>query len=458
MPSTNTKNITIKNNIHVTAPASPQFMTTYILHEQNDWFEEEIIFVRHFIKPGMRVIDIGANYGLYTLTISKILGDSGIIWAFEPTDATATCLKASISNNNFNNIKLIQSGLSDRIGEAELFTSPNSELNSLSKGSSPGDQHETISLLTLDHCQQEYKWESIDFIKLDAEGEESNILKKGSKTLSVLSPLIMFELMHGKEVNLPLINRFKAMGYDSYRLIPGLNTLIPFNHNEKHDGYLLNLFCCKSDKAKQLEDEGYIVKSWELKNKINNEPAKQHIKRFTYSSQLNYEANTKKFSGSDNYLQILNLYISSLSGATSISDKMAYLMSSLNGLHHMLHKGEQRVERLVTFSRIAFDAGERALGVKILSDLYNKYSSNINYELCEPFLPASSRYDSINPSKNINDWLFASILERLIEKHAFSTYFTKAATLPLFNKLNDLGYMDENMKRRYMLAKACFSQ
>ena len=93
-------------------------MTTYVLQEQRDWFEDEIKFVRHYIKPGMRIIDIGANYGLYTLSLAKILGNSGKIWAFEPTKATADYLEDSISNNNFTNIKLIRSGLSDRMGKA----------------------------------------------------------------------------------------------------------------------------------------------------------------------------------------------------------------------------------------------------------------------------------------------------------------------------------------------------
>ena len=457
MPRINTTNITIINDIHVTVPASPQFMTTYILQEQNDWFEDEIKFIRYFIKPRMKVIDIGANYGLYTLTIAKIIGDSGRVWAFEPTEATAACLRESISNNKFNNVKLIQSGLSDRVGSAKLFTSPNSELNSLSKDASPGNQSETISLLTLDHCKHKYNWASIDFIKLDAEGEECNILKKGRKALSALSPLIMFELMHGKEVNLPLINRFKAMGYDSYRLIPNLNTLVPFDYNENYDGYLLNLFCCKKDKAKQLEDEGFIVKRWEQINIIDNAPAMQHIDKLAYSALLNNAVDTSKLSGSDDYLFILNSFILSLSDTLERSDRVGYLMSSLTSLRSMLDKGEKRVERLVTFSRIAFNAGERTLGVKILSDLYNEYSSNINYELCELFLPASSRYDNITPDKNINDWLFSSILEQLIENHAFSTYYTKEKTLPLFKQLNDLGYMDEKMEGKYTLVRSCFS-
>lgn len=453
----NATSITIVNSIRITVPASPQFMTTYILQEQNDWFEDEIKFVRNFIKPGMKVIDIGANYGLYTLTIANILGKSGKVWAFEPTEATSACLKESISCNKFDNIKLIQSGLSDRLGTARLFTSPNSELNSLSKEASSGNQHETISLLTLDHCKHKYGWESIDFIKLDAEGEESNILKKGKKTLSSLSPLIMFELKHGKSVNLPLINRFKSLGYDSYRLLPGLNKLIPFDHNEPFDGYLLNLFCCKEDKAKQLEDEGVIVRSWASKNTTDDKLAKHHIEKLAYGSLLGNMSASSQCGDSDEYLSILNSYIMSLSDTETSSDRVGCLMGSLSGLRSMIEKGGQRVERLVTFSRIAFDSGERSLGVKILFDLINRYSSNINYEFSELFLPASQRYDGITPDKGINGWLFSSILEQCIEKHAYSSYFTGGAALPLLEQLNKLGYMDENMQKRHMLVKSCFS-
>ena len=457
MPNMDTTSLTIVNNIHVTVPASLQSMTTYILQEQNDWFEDEIKFIRHFVKPGMRVVDIGANYGLYTLTIADMLGDSGKIWAFEPTEATSVCLKESISCNKFNNINLIQSGLSDRLGEAKLFTSPNSELNTLSKDVSFGGQYETVSLLTLDYCNHEYKWESIDFIKLDVVEQYGIKGLATVKTLSSLSPLIMFELKHRENVNLPLINRFKTMGYDSYRLIPGLNILIPFDHNEPFDRYLLNLFCCKEDKARQLEEEGVIVRSWELKSATVNAPAKQYIEKLAHGALLRNMSNISQCSGHGDYLSILNSYIMSLSEAEGSSDRVGYLMNSLSSLRQLIAKGEQRVERLVTFARIAFDAGECALGLKILSDLINKYSANINYELSELFLPASQRYDSVYPDKGIRSWLFSSILEQCIEKHAYSTYFSRSATLPLFEQLYNLGYMDENMQRRFRLVKSCFS-
>lgn len=452
-----TDNIKIINDINVTVPASLHLMTPYVLHEQNDWFEDEIKFLRTFIKSGMKVLDIGANYGLYTLSIAKIIGDQGTIWAFEPTAATAACLKKSISNNNFNNIELIEAGLSNKIKKAKFFTSPNSELNSLSKELVSGNQHETVLLLTLDHCAKKYHWLDIDFIKLDAEGEENNILKAGKKMLSSMSPLIMFELKHGDKVNISLINRFKKLGYESYRLLPGLNVLIPFNPAEPFDGYLLNLFCCKHDKASFLMSEGVIVKQ---RKKIDCPPNSKIVEE--YFSQLPFRKSLGSYIFdnlriSKDYLKILTNYINALSESTSATKKVECLMTALNCLRNIFENGEQRIERLATFARIAFDAGERSLGVNILSFLINKHNKKLDFEINEPFLPVSSKYDYIQPNNNIKEWLFSSILEQYIIKHAFSSYFSGRKSLPLFEMLRNLGFIDDDMQRREKMIKSLFA-
>jgi len=428
-------------------------MTTFVLHEQSDWFEDEITFIRHFAGPGMRAIDIGANYGLYTLSLAKIIGDTGRVWAFEPTAFTSACLKKSLLDNRFSNVKLIRSGLSNRLGKAKLFTSPNSELNSLSREATSDGHYELISLLTLDHCKQKYGWEHIDFIKLDAEGEECNILKKGKKMLSSLSPLIMFELKHGENINLPLVTRFINMDYNNYRLVPGLNTLIPFDHKKTFDGYLLNLFCCKTDKSIQLEDNGFLVRDWAEKEINDASLAEKYIAESIFGESLEQHITLSSKADSDEYLMILNLYIMAISGTGSSSENVGYLMSSLSKLRVMLAKGERHIERLVTFSRIAFDAGERVLGVKILSDLVNRYSEHLDFEVNELFLPASRRYESITPDSRINAWLFSSILEQLIIKRGFSCYFTGDKSLPLFEQLSNLGFSSTDMQKRYTLVK-----
>jgi FkbM family methyltransferase len=453
----NVTSMIIVNDISVTVPASLKFMTPYVLREQNDWFEDEIKFLRTFIKPGMRVIDIGANYGLYTLTFAKIIGEQGRVWAFEPTATTSACLQQSISENNFNNIELIQAGLSDRIGQAIFFTDPNSELNSLSKESVSGNSHETISLLTLDHCAKKYNWGDIDFIKLDAEGEESNIVEKGEEFLSSASPLIMFELMHGEKVNAHLINHFTNLGYESYRLIPGLNVLVPFKPNKPFDDFLLNIFCCKEDKAALLESEDIIVKHWEeMVCSHSVKIVEDHLIKFPFGKSLNKLTFGNNKTSKD-YLDVLAAYILAQSESTCAVEKVGYLMTALNGLRNMLEKGEQSIERSATFARIAFDAGERFLGAKILLGLIKRHDNNLDFEITEPFLPVSLKYDTIDPNNNMKEWLFSSVLEQFITKHVFSSYYEGSKSLPLLDMLGRLGFMDEEMQRRENMIKSCFS-
>ena len=73
----------------VVVPESLDLITPYVLLEQQDWFEEEIKFVRRLLRPGMQVIDIGANYGVYALSMARAVGTSGHVWAFEPASGTA---------------------------------------------------------------------------------------------------------------------------------------------------------------------------------------------------------------------------------------------------------------------------------------------------------------------------------------------------------------------------------
>jgi len=444
----------ICNDVIVRVPNSCQLMTPYVLQEQQDWFEDEIKFLRTFIKPGMNVIDIGANYGVYTLSIAKLIGDSGKIWAFEPTSATAEYLEKSINDNNFNNITLIKAGLSDRIGKARLFTSPNAELNSLHKECVGGDNSETIMLLTLDHCKKKYKWDNIDFIKLDAEGEERNILKKGKNTLSTLSPLIMYELKHGEKVNTPLISLFAQNNYSSYRLIPGLNILVPFDSDRPFDGFLLNLFCCNDEKGKLLEAEGVIVSEWEHFDNFHDKGLRQ-----ISLSSLTADGLFDESSASAEYLEILKMYMLSKSQDIESCTRLSCLMTSLEKLRNLIDSGENKIEKLATLSRMAFDAGQRDWGMRILANLINRYHAKMDFEVHEPLAPPCARYDTLVPNRdNIKAWLFSSILEQYINKHAFSTYFTRLATLPLIERLEHLGFAGEGMRRRKDLMVQCFAQ
>lgn len=84
----------------VVVPDSLELITSYVLQEQGDWFEDEIKFLRELVDPGDVVVDIGANYGVYALSLARKVGASGQVWAFEPALETAMLLRESASANH----------------------------------------------------------------------------------------------------------------------------------------------------------------------------------------------------------------------------------------------------------------------------------------------------------------------------------------------------------------------
>ncbi len=244
----------IKGDITVCVPNDLNCLTPYILQEYQDWFEQEISFVRTFLKSGMNVVDIGANYGTYTLTAAKSVGPAGKVWAFEPSRLTAAYLTRSIRLNGLDHVTLIQAGVSDADRRAFLSMNANSELNEVVESEAAG-QTESIALMSLDGWMKT-AGARIDFMKMDAEGQEENVIRGGKHFFESCSPLILYEIKHGNAFHLELAQSFMNIGYRSYRLIPGLNILAPFSMGEKPDAYQLNLFCCKDDCAESAPAAG----------------------------------------------------------------------------------------------------------------------------------------------------------------------------------------------------------
>ena len=87
--------LNVRGGVRVCVPADIGSYTPYVLLEQEDWFEDEIRFVRAWLRAGMRVVDVGANYGVYTLTAALRVGAAGRVWAVEPTPQCAAFLRRS---------------------------------------------------------------------------------------------------------------------------------------------------------------------------------------------------------------------------------------------------------------------------------------------------------------------------------------------------------------------------
>ena len=426
-------------------------MTRFILEEQGDWFEDELPFIRRFLKPGMQAIDIGANYGCYALSIAEAVKNndtpekSGNVFAFEPCGDTFTMLQSSVNLNNFKHLHLIQSGLSNQSGQATLYRSHNSELNSLQPQTKNQVAQETITLTTLDDCLKHYQWKTLDFLKLDAEGEERNILIGGKQTFTDLSPLVMFELKHGKTINVDLINDFKTLDYQCFSLNKALDLLLPFNPNTL-DGFQLNVFACKADMAEQLESKGLLSRH------SINAPKKEFEARKNQSNQAIYQHIIEQLKPS-----LLSNWASSHDTKSKLSClqncQLSYLL-----LQQLSASEPNNIAFKCAYTRAALMLGKRVEAVAILRELLTLTDPSQNNNLVH----IESRSAIISPIKDFdlhneswqNDepiditWLRAAILQAYIELHVLSCYFSNSKIVPILKEANQIEYSSPAMQIR----------
>ncbi len=248
-------NLKLCDDVMLAVPESLQSITTYVLLEQERWFEKELEFLRYWLRPGMTVIDIGANLGVYSLPMARLIGEMGRVFAYEPGSETRMLLERSRDLNEVTNLGILPFALSDREREGRLVFGGSSELNALGDSGAG----ETVRITSLDSEDAARGWPSPDFIKIDAEGEEERVLAGGRNFFFRHSPLIMFEIKAGAKVNEKLRALLPTIGYRLFRQLEGAPVLVPDDGQQPLDGYELNLFAAKPDRVRALSHQGLLV-------------------------------------------------------------------------------------------------------------------------------------------------------------------------------------------------------
>jgi FkbM family methyltransferase len=159
----------------------------------------EMQLVAHLLKPNMKVIDAGANIGIYSLLAAQCVGDEGHVWAFEPSQSTYNLFLDNVALNSVTTISANRLALSDTKGQLTLrsqkgFGDLYKHLD-YSGNAAAGDLVETVEITTLDDFADTNKIEAIDFFKIDVEGAEYRLLE-GSRRLLSRSPnvIVMVEI------------------------------------------------------------------------------------------------------------------------------------------------------------------------------------------------------------------------------------------------------------------------
>lgn len=124
------------------------------------------------LKEGSRFVDVGANYGYFSLVAANLVGHSGQVLAFEPLPSIAQTLRANAALNGFENIQVIQAVACNENGKTPFFVS------GLEDGMSSliprfGDRKILVNAFRLDSVLPRVRF---DVVKVDVEGVEESVL------------------------------------------------------------------------------------------------------------------------------------------------------------------------------------------------------------------------------------------------------------------------------------------
>jgi FkbM family methyltransferase len=142
------------------------------------------------VKPGMRVLDLGAHLGYFTLLAARAVGSTGRVYAFEPDPANYKFLCHNIALNGMQDIvTTVPKAVADTSGTRLLFAHPKHSVMSSFWGEGRSDGAVSVECTTVDDFLD---GRQIDVVKLDVEGAELDALRGMRRTLTDTSRLAIF--------------------------------------------------------------------------------------------------------------------------------------------------------------------------------------------------------------------------------------------------------------------------
>jgi FkbM family methyltransferase len=149
-----------------------------------EYSEGEVVAMKKCLRPGNTVIDVGANIGAFTVPMAQIVGESGIVYAFEASYKNARLLRKNIHDNRLVNVSVIERAASSY---HHLITISNQDAHH-AYNDTDRDSFDSaavpIDSLNLEKCH---------FIKIDVDAHELEVLQGAEETIKRCQPVIYVE-------------------------------------------------------------------------------------------------------------------------------------------------------------------------------------------------------------------------------------------------------------------------
>ncbi|MDZ7697253.1 MAG: FkbM family methyltransferase [Deltaproteobacteria bacterium] len=168
------------------------------LYLEGTWEQEVTQFVSSNVKPGMILLDVGADIGYYTLLFAKLIGQTGRVFSFEPIPKSKWYLDKNIEMNGLSNVSTFNFALFDKAAKACLEEPlTKSKINPFKEQLTGSDI--VVEMKVFDDWKFDKGIAHVDLVKIDVEGAELNVLRGMTDTLQTNRPSLIIEV-HPKQL------------------------------------------------------------------------------------------------------------------------------------------------------------------------------------------------------------------------------------------------------------------
>ncbi len=446
--------IETKYDLTVCTPANLNMLTPYVLLENEEWFEPEWHFLREFLQPGMKAVDAGASFGVYSLPIAKKVGDNGKVYAFEPGRNSRRFLEMSKSENDLQNVEVFGYALADQWGKGRFIKAQTPELNVLDS-----DGEEEVEVTTLDKWWKSIQKPTLDFIKFDVNGFEKKVLAGAENVLTENSPLLMINIGEvDKEELIAISTYLKEKEYALYEYVPGPGLLSEIDLNEELDPYLMNLIAVSHKFKNDFMEKGWIYdESIEIE-----EPGEANwekvLSEFPWCESkmelwkaLDKDENHKYLKALNTLCAAEQLQPERAEDCSIRSQKGKLLEEAAKQFVKLFNNGDNGFPVSMCLSRILNYLGRRGQAVAIMARLMRDNRSQTKSVSDRPFLLPVTELDALPVHTDFDKWLTVRTVESWVALKNVSTYFCGEEELTLFGMLDKNPEAEPSTKRKGIL-------
>jgi FkbM family methyltransferase len=209
----------------------PQFRGSHVAITYRGLYDyHDMMFLRRYLNEGDVVADVGANIGLFTLMVSRLVGHSGRVDSYEAVPASAERLRQNIALNGVTNVIVHEIAIGNEEGVASFIVGADDLTNRLGDGSSESAHRISVLCRRLDNLTER----QYSAIQLDVEGAEPLVLSGAERMLAKGNPPVIILELNG---------RLRDFGWTEQRLLTWLA-----DHN-----YVPSLYDGESDALKVLD-------------------------------------------------------------------------------------------------------------------------------------------------------------------------------------------------------------